>query len=79
MGGRRRGFRAWRRAWSKLEDEERERFDGADVLHLILIAGRSFDWRHLCSRFSGHEGLLLTYLFLFGYVYPGEMDTSLDG
>jgi hypothetical protein len=58
--------------WSKAFVMERERFDGADVLHLILTAGRTFDWQHLCARFAGHEGLLLTYLVLFGYVYPGE-------
>lgn len=58
--------------WSKSFVMERERFDGADVLHLILAAGRAFDWTRLCARFSGHERVLLAHLLLFGYVYPNE-------
>jgi hypothetical protein len=60
--------------WSKAFVMERERFDGADVLHLILRMGRSFDWLHLCDRFTGHERVLLTHLLLFGYVYPDDAD-----
>ncbi|HYN10006.1 MAG TPA: hypothetical protein VES67_21660 [Vicinamibacterales bacterium] len=58
--------------WSKAFVMERERFDGADVLHLILARAETLDWEHLCDRFRGHEGVLLAYLILFGYVYPGE-------
>jgi hypothetical protein len=59
--------------WSKAFVMERERFDGADVLHLILTQGRQFDWRHLCDRFQGHERMLLVYVLLFSYVYPTEV------
>jgi hypothetical protein len=59
--------------WSKAFVMERERFDGADVLHLVLRAGRSFDWAHLCDRFRGHERVLLAHLLLFGYVYPNDV------
>jgi hypothetical protein len=58
--------------WSKSFVMERERFDGADVLHLILRAGRTLDWDHLCDRFAGHERVLLAHLQLFSYVYPNE-------
>jgi hypothetical protein len=58
--------------WSKSFLMERERFDGADVLHLILRAGRSLDWDHLCDRFFGHERVLLAHLVLFTYAYPNE-------
>ena len=58
--------------WSKAFIMERERFDGADVLHLVLRAGRSFDWNHLLCRFVGHERVLMAHLLLFGYVYPSE-------
>jgi hypothetical protein len=60
--------------WTKSFVMERERFDGADVLHLLLKAGRSFDWQHLMSRFRGHERVLLAHVALFGYVYPTETD-----
>jgi hypothetical protein len=58
--------------WSKSFVMERERFDGADVLHIVLAMGRALDWQHLCERFRGHERVLLAHLILFGYVYPGE-------
>jgi hypothetical protein len=58
--------------WSKAFVMERERFDGADVLHLILRAGSSFDWLHLCDRFKDHERVLLAHLLLFTYAYPSE-------
>jgi hypothetical protein len=60
--------------WSKSFVMERERFDGADVLHLVLRAGRYFDWDHLCDRYVGHERVLLAHLLLFGYVYPSEAE-----
>jgi hypothetical protein len=60
--------------WSKSFIMERERFDGADVNHLIRACGRSLDWRHLCDRFRGHERVLLAHVLLFGYVYPNHAD-----
>jgi hypothetical protein len=58
--------------WSKAFVMERERYDGADVLHLMLARADTLDWMHLCTLFRGHEGVLLSYVVLFGYVYPGE-------
>ena len=58
--------------WSKAFVMERERYDGADVLHLMLARAETLDWLHLCSRFRGHEAVLLSYVMLFGYVHPGE-------
>jgi hypothetical protein len=58
--------------WSKAFVMERERYDGADVLHLILARAETLDWEHLCERFGGHDGVLLAYVILFKYVYPGE-------
>jgi hypothetical protein len=58
--------------WSKAFVMERERFDGADVEHIILACGRTLDWRHLCRRFRGHERVLLAHVVLFGYIFPGE-------
>jgi hypothetical protein len=52
--------------------QERDRYDGADVYHLILRQGDRLDWRRLLRRFEGHERVLLAHLILFGYVYPSE-------
>ena len=58
--------------WSKAFVMERERFDGADVLHLIRARAHDMDWERLRHRFRGHEPVLLAHLILFRYVYPSE-------
>ena len=58
--------------WSKAFIMERERFDGADVLHVILRCGASLDWPRLLRRFGAHWRVLFSHLVTFGYVYPSE-------
>ena len=58
--------------WSKAFLMERERFDGADVLHLIRARQKEIDWPRLLSRFGEHWRVLLSHLVLFPYVYPNE-------
>jgi hypothetical protein len=60
--------------WSKAFVMERERYDGADIAHLIRAAGRQFDWPRLVGRFGSHYRVLLSHLILFGFVYPSERD-----
>ncbi len=57
--------------WSKAFIMERERYDGADIAHLILACGRDLDWRRLLGRFGRRWRVLLSHLVLFGFVYPG--------
>lgn len=57
--------------WQKSFLMERERFDGGDVMHLILRCGKSLDWDRLLARYDRNWRLLLTYLTFFGFVYPG--------
>ena len=58
--------------WSKAFIMERERYDGADVAHLIQACGRDLDWRRLLARFGRRWRVLLSHLVLFGFIYPGE-------
>jgi hypothetical protein len=58
--------------WSKAFIMERERFDGADVAHLLHATAESLDWHRLLRRFDGHWQVLFTHLVLFTYIYPGE-------
>jgi hypothetical protein len=58
--------------WSKALIMERERYDGADVAHLIRALGPGLDWPRLVRRFGPHWRVLLSHLILFGFVYPGE-------
>jgi hypothetical protein len=58
--------------WSKAFIQERERFDGADVLHLIRETGPSLDWPRLLMRFGDYWRVLLSHLILFGFAYPDK-------
>lgn len=58
--------------WSKAFITERERYDGADIMHLLLACAERLDWRRLLERFDGHWRVLFSYLGLFGFVYPSE-------
>ena len=42
--------------WQKAFIMERERFDGADIAHLIRARGGSLDWPRLLRRFDGPRG-----------------------
>jgi hypothetical protein len=58
--------------WSKAFVMERERYDGADIAHLLLFCGHRLDWKRLVRRFGAHGCVLLNHLLLFGYIYPNE-------
>ncbi len=58
--------------WMKAYVMERERFDGADVAHLIQSCAERLDWSHLVRRFNSHWRVLLAHLVLFGFIYPSE-------
>src|SRR5215213_5254979 len=58
--------------WQKALIMERERFDGADVAHLLRARGDRLDWDRLLRRFGQHWPVLLSHLILFGYIYPDE-------
>ncbi|HTU89788.1 MAG TPA: hypothetical protein VMF69_06815 [Gemmataceae bacterium] len=60
--------------WQKAFIMERERFDGADVNHLLRACGPSLNWDRLLRRFGPHWHLLLVHLILFSFVYPAERD-----
>lgn len=58
--------------WQKAYIMERERFDGADVNHLLHARVSQLDWDRLLRRFGSHWQLLLAHLILFSFVYPAE-------
>jgi hypothetical protein len=58
--------------WSKAFIMERERYDGADIAHLVLACGETMDWARLVARFGSHWRVLLSHLVLFGFIYPAE-------
>jgi hypothetical protein len=62
--------------WSKAFILERERFDGADIAHLLHACARDMDWKRLMKRFDPHWRVLLSHLVLFGFIYPAERDLA---
>jgi hypothetical protein len=60
--------------WSKAFIMERERYDGADIVHLILARAEEIDWARLITRFGPHWRVLFPHLCLFGFIYPSERD-----
>ncbi|HLL04916.1 MAG TPA: nucleotidyltransferase [Myxococcaceae bacterium] len=64
--------------WSKSFVNERERYDGADVNHLILKAGRTMDWDRVLRRFDRYWEVLFSHLMMFRFAYPSERDIVPD-
>ncbi|MEJ8800556.1 nucleotidyltransferase [Pontibacter sp. H249] len=60
--------------WSKLYVQNRERYDGADINHIILRYGSKLDWKWLWSHMDTHWQLLLAQFMSFQFVYPSERD-----
>ncbi|MES2569716.1 MAG: nucleotidyltransferase [Verrucomicrobiota bacterium] len=58
--------------WQKAYIMERERFDGADVTHLIRSCASGMDWEQLVALFGPDWRVLLSHLILFGFIYPEE-------
>jgi hypothetical protein len=57
---------------SKIFVARRERFDGADIAHVIYGTYGQFDWRRELELVGEHWEMLLWSLVLFRYVYPAQ-------
>jgi len=55
---------------SKLFVLFRERFDGADMAHIIFGKAGGMDWNRVLELVGEHWELLLSVLVLFHYIYP---------
>ena len=58
--------------WMKAYIMERERFDGADIAHLIRCSAEEIDWESLLERFGPDWRVLMSHLVMFGFIYPSE-------
>lgn len=59
---------------SKLFVTRRERFDGADIAHIIYATHGKLDWERVSAIIGQHWEILLWSLILFRYVYPAHSD-----
>jgi nucleotidyltransferase DUF2204 len=57
---------------SKLFVTRRERFDGADIAHVIFALRGQFDWQRVLELAGEHWEMLFWALVLFHYVYPAH-------
>jgi hypothetical protein len=64
--------------WIKSYVAHRERFDGADILHLIQSCHATMDWSHLLQRYGPCWQLLLFYLNLYLFSYPSQRNDIPD-
>lgn len=58
--------------WQKAYIMERERFDGADVAHLLSACAHELDWDRLVNRFGPDWRILWSHLILFGFIFPSK-------
>lgn len=64
--------------WSKSTVQDRFRFDGADVLHIIRARGKALNWKRLLQRMEPVWEILLAHLVTFRFVYPSEREMVPD-
>jgi hypothetical protein len=57
---------------SKLFVVRRERFDGADIAHIIYATGGQLDWNRILELAGAHWEMLLWTLVLYRYIYPAH-------
>jgi hypothetical protein len=58
--------------WSKAFVMTRDRYDGADIMHIIRGLGDELNWSRLVERFGANWRILYNYLILFGFIYPSD-------
>ena len=58
--------------WQKAYIQERERFDGADIHHLLRAKGAAMDWTRLLRRFGDHWPVLYGHLIAFWFAFPSD-------
>lgn len=57
---------------SKLFVTRRERFDGADIAHIVYGTRGKLNWKRILHMVGEHWEILLWALLLFRYVYPAQ-------
>jgi hypothetical protein len=59
---------------SKMFIQDRYRYDGADVVHVLLRAHDRFDWNRLLRYMEPYWEVLLMHLLNFRFIYPTQRD-----
>ena len=59
---------------SKVFIQDRYRYDGADVNHIILKQAGAIDWKSLLDQMDLYWEVLMSHLLNFRFAYPTERD-----
>ncbi len=60
--------------WAKAFTQDRDKYDGPDITHLILKQHAQIDWQRLLKYFDQYWEVLLTHILNFRFVYPSERE-----
>lgn len=60
--------------WAKAFVQDRLKYDGADVAHLILCQHAQVDWRRLLVHFEQYWEVLLIHVLNFRFIYPTQRE-----
>jgi hypothetical protein len=60
--------------WSKAFIQLRHRFDGPDIMHVILRQHDAIDWQRLLTNMEPYWEVLFSHLINFRWIYPSERD-----
>ncbi len=60
--------------WSKAFVQLRHRYDGADIVHLMLKQHDRIDWHQLLAYMDLHWEILLKHVVNFRWAYPSERE-----
>jgi hypothetical protein len=60
--------------WSKMFVQDRYKYDGSDIAHVLLIKHADVDWNKLMSYMEQYWEVLLVQLLNFRFIYPSERE-----
>ena len=63
---------------SKMFIQDRYRYDGADVVHVLYRQAERIDWKRLLAYLEPYWEVLLIHLLNFRFIYPTERDRIPD-
>jgi hypothetical protein len=60
--------------WSKMFVQDRYKYDGSDIAHVLMIEHEHVDWNRLLSYMEQYWEVLLIQILNFRFIYPSERE-----
>lgn len=60
--------------WSKVFVQDRYKYDGGDIAHVILCQWKNIDWKRLLGYMEQYWEVLLGHVINFRFIYPSERE-----